>query len=720
MENQALLASTLEGLLYETPAHLVTNIFLWALLVVFLIAFALSIAGFGRRFVIETPTLLTSLGILGTFVGIVIGLMHFDPQNIDGSISNLLAGLKSAFVTSLAGMGGAIVFKIFTTTPLAALNRRQKSVGPVGPEAILKALVDNREQLEGLRSDVRGSEETSLIGQFRLFRSDTGDHHKQLLSSISELKSALTGTEETSLVGQIKLARGDANDRHKQLLGSIEEDRERLDQFADKLWQELEAFAEMLSKSATEQVMNALKEVITDFNKNLTEQFGDNFKALDASVQKLVQWQENYRIQLEEMTAQYAQGVTAITKTEGSVTKISEESKQIPIAMDQLKSVLDVNQKQLVELEKHLKAFQEMKEHAVAAVPEIRAQVQKTVDDVAASVLAANEHYTGLLDRSENYILAHDEKTRDLLSRFVTTTDEGLDTLKGGLENSTAEIQKAITESAISFGQDVQKMLGNATEEVTNSVQVASEHYRKLLDNSDAYLEAHDQKTHELLDSFVKTTEAGIKNVKDGLDSSASAVKTAIITGAEEFDNSVQRLQGNLTSTSDQIANQSEQIRQQLQDTLSDLNERVRSLMVDLSEQSQGVTSTIKEAGKQILKDTQATQVKVTESINQMQARLESSVEEVAAAQTRSMTKSLDGLEEQMRQAVAQTGEGVNKQLSAIDQAMQQEIERVMTEMGRALAQISGQFTKDYSALVNAMSDLVSKVKTRPTTTKRS
>lgn len=61
----------------------------------------------------------------------------------------------------------------------------------------------------------------------------------------------------------------------------------------------------MLSKSATEQVINALKEVISDFNDNLLEQFGDNFKQLNVAVLELVKWQENYRQQLEQMMVQY-------------------------------------------------------------------------------------------------------------------------------------------------------------------------------------------------------------------------------------------------------------------------------------------------------------------------------------------------------------------------------------------------------------------------------
>ncbi|MCV6022563.1 MotA/TolQ/ExbB proton channel family protein, partial [Escherichia coli] len=71
----------------------------------------LAVLGKAPRFTASTTNILTSLGILGTFAGIVVGLMEFNPSDIDGSIESLLAGLKTAFLTSLVGMAASIVYK---------------------------------------------------------------------------------------------------------------------------------------------------------------------------------------------------------------------------------------------------------------------------------------------------------------------------------------------------------------------------------------------------------------------------------------------------------------------------------------------------------------------------------------------------------------------------------------------------------------------------------
>ena len=98
MEQYTFLSSMLENLLRDANAQVVTDIFLILIIASFLIAVGATRLGRAPRFVSYAPTLLTSLGILGTFVGIIVGLMHFDSTDstsINASISQLLDGLKT-------------------------------------------------------------------------------------------------------------------------------------------------------------------------------------------------------------------------------------------------------------------------------------------------------------------------------------------------------------------------------------------------------------------------------------------------------------------------------------------------------------------------------------------------------------------------------------------------------------------------------------------------
>jgi len=54
-----------------------------------------------------------SVGVLGTFVGIFIGLQGFDPADIQNSVNDILVGLKTAFFTSIVGMSVSISLSVF-------------------------------------------------------------------------------------------------------------------------------------------------------------------------------------------------------------------------------------------------------------------------------------------------------------------------------------------------------------------------------------------------------------------------------------------------------------------------------------------------------------------------------------------------------------------------------------------------------------------------------
>ena len=439
----------------------VTASFVTIIIVMFMVSVALAKKGKGDRFVTNTPNLLASIGVLGTFTGIVIGLIDFDPTpiKIDDSISKLLEGLKTAFITSLVGMGGSIAFKILNATPLLLPRERVATGKDVGP-ALLDAMRSQGNQLEALRQAIAGDEESSLAGQIKLFRSDTRDRYDAEKNYMEHSLGAFT--ELTEQVGN---------------------QRETFEAFTVELWQRLSDFAEMLSKSATEQVINALKEVIADFNKNLTEQFGENFKALDAAVQRLVQWQENYRVQLEQMGEQYRQGVIAITQTEASVAHISEESRQIPPAMESLRAVLEVNQHQIDELGQHLQAFKEVRDKAVEAVPELQRQVDATVTSITNATQQLAAGMSESTDQARIAIVAGAEalnanatainnNAREMVqvlvdgSRSMTEESAGM---KNNLQETGRQVQadaQAIQERvADSIGQ-MQRRLESALQEV--------------------------------------------------------------------------------------------------------------------------------------------------------------------------------------------------------------------------------------------------------------
>jgi|GEM_PF-2280912 len=114
------------------------------------------------------PTILSTLGILGTFIGIAIGLYAFDVNNIDTSVPKLLEGLKLAFVSSIAG----IIFTIIKKFELSREEEEEISEAQESIESnsenvvpILKELLnrnDYNEKLDELNLKLSGDNNKSL------------------------------------------------------------------------------------------------------------------------------------------------------------------------------------------------------------------------------------------------------------------------------------------------------------------------------------------------------------------------------------------------------------------------------------------------------------------------------------------------------------------------------------------------------------------------------
>ena len=87
-----------------------------------------------RRWIQQLPSLISTLGVLGTFFGITIGLIFFDTSDLDKSIPLLLEGLKTAFFTSLAGMIGSLLLSRQVST---LYDNEDKGVSDVNQAASL-------------------------------------------------------------------------------------------------------------------------------------------------------------------------------------------------------------------------------------------------------------------------------------------------------------------------------------------------------------------------------------------------------------------------------------------------------------------------------------------------------------------------------------------------------------------------------------------------------
>ncbi len=464
-----LLGNSIQGIGTST----ITDTIFIGIIIIFFVALIKSRTK-DSAFTTYAPTLMTSIGVFGTFLGIVCGLQEFQIDQIDESIKTLLDGLKTAFYTSLFGMGMSMIYKVIVSTGVHK-----------------KAQEQSRES----------------IGFLDLYES-----MQEQNSTLSKMHLAIVGDSDTSLTTQLKTLRLDINDQQKimsRALTSIDKrskaQETKFDEFQLKLWTQMENFAEMLSKSATEQVIQALKEVIADFNRNLTEQFGENFKHLNEAVLKLVEWQENYKEQLLELEKQFKISVKGIVLSQRAISQIETEAKQIPISMEKLTPIIQTNQNQIEELNRHLLAFQDIKNNAVAALPEIQQQIDQTIQGMveaksslidsvsqsAQSIKQTTNDTQASVEQMVSNIKTNSFKMHLSFGKAAEVLEERMEqtrkSFEEGMKSISSEMSNNITEWSRQQSQENQKILSGMSSHADKALQDTAESVQKqvkVLDDS--------------------------------------------------------------------------------------------------------------------------------------------------------------------------------------------------------------------------------------------
>ncbi len=273
------------------------------------------------------PTMLTTIGSFATFLGIALGLADFDTSNVQASVPALLVGLKTAFWASVGGVGGALTIKF-------------------------------RHFFIGDKQDVAGSGADGEI---------TASDLAKLLQGIHV---ALVGNDESTLVSQLKLSRQDSNDR--------------LDAIKKAQQEALLKLSEMGSKA----LIQALQDVIKDFNEKLTEQFGENFKQLNEAVGKLLVWQEQYKTHIDVMTERQIEIVNSMKAASDHYQDLVNKAETFTKVSAGLSTLLTALETQKAQLIIALKALSDLLKTASGNLPEIENKVMELTGQLARSVEA--------------------------------------------------------------------------------------------------------------------------------------------------------------------------------------------------------------------------------------------------------------------------------------------------------------------------------------------
>lgn len=341
-----------------------------------------------RRTIESLPSVISTLGVIGTFAGITIGLMDFETGNLMLSVQNLLSGLKTAFWTSLCGMVGSMILRSFVTDK--RYDEAEKGISDMQSaavdicnsvhkmsEAVVSAMKSSEAQIKSLQAT------QSAFSNQMLELSKQINQSVALLKEDSESMKLIAGDNQVQMVTLVKQS-SDTSKNVSEMLDtanntySVQEDilaetkrysevlRGEVDSIETKmtetnalLTRKFDEFSTLLKKSNTEALVEVMKNVTAEFQKQMNDLISrlvkENFDQLNKSVEKLNKWQQENKDMIEALTRQYREMETDFEDTSDVLNKVSTDTRELTKEGGKLALLVNTLEKVMIDDDKFIK-----------------------------------------------------------------------------------------------------------------------------------------------------------------------------------------------------------------------------------------------------------------------------------------------------------------------------------------------------------------------------
>lgn len=492
-----------------------------------------------KRWIEFLPSLISTLGVLGTFGGITLGLALFDTDHLDVSIPKLLYGLKTAFLTSLAGMIGSMILSrkvsslydkedkgVSDANQAAAVIARSvesmkndnanalqevrneikaqtanqnsfyadmnafvKGINSyiVNQRGFLQELLNNsdiqkdtlitvsaslnkianNEELPAIHSDLdkllvafgeQGEKVQNMDENLKILKtsiSNTSDDVAELKKLNQDISGCLTGMVD--ILGEIATATEATSstedsilekfDTFGKFIGDEVDDIERkMGETNTLLTNKFDEFSELLMKSNTEALVGVMKQLTTEFQKQMNgliqRLVQENFEQLNKSVERLNSWQQENKNMIASLIQQYKDMETDFENSSTTLTKVSADTKALVGDGGKLQQLIAALNKVILENQSYIEVTKKLQETA-----ELTKDNMVKFDDSTNKLNDWVRKQRNFVDGVQMLIakLEEIEKIKDYGGEFWKETKSKMEEGVGIIRNGSKEIESQIS-----------------------------------------------------------------------------------------------------------------------------------------------------------------------------------------------------------------------------------------------------------------------------------
>ena len=567
----------------------------------------------------------TGIGILGTFIGLTIGLAGVDTSStgaLSSSISGLLGGMSTAFVTSIFGIVSAIVFGVWHSQNMKrfgdAVSRFTDALDQVFirksvEEILLEELAESRAQraaMEQLSTDMAIS---------------ICDHLPDVLDQLAEkMDSAMKGNLDTMLAGL-----SERQDKQTEQLMQISSNTNSLviggfDQLGDVLKKGVGQGAEELGNSlknlsfdiaslaegirdildrstkasseANQKTLDALNEAISKMNETMEGMANKQTEETDKNIQRMTALMEEMKTTMkdifDEMSASAKEQRTEIGEiAKDSADQTKENLGAINASVKELMAGIGGQMQQMQSIigKFAIESADQTKENLGvinASVKELMAEIADQMQQMQSMMDTHEKHMQETLDQmrqavsSSGNVVNAAGKTVEAAGKTAKVFVEAADDVSMKLKTAAEPLQKAaqpLQQAAASLDSGVQVLAQSMTKQqaeaksVAESMQkISGDYMESSLYVKSALEEARNSWTayEDRFKGVSGELEKAFVQLDNGMQKYNKATNEGLIAKLKEFDETI-------STAVDTLAGVTEEVNENIED-LTDAIKKMR------------------------------------------------------------------------------------------------------------------------------------------------
>lgn len=645
------------------------------------------------------PGILTGIGIIGTFLGLILGLFTFDvskdPEQVRASLRNLLSSVGNAFIVSLAAIFLAM---LITWLEKKTINRLYAELDE------LCGLIDS------------------------LFEAGAGEEYLQRLVDASETSATQALKMKESIVDDLKKVLTELT--HQQIAAMTANSQQIGDSITQGLVDPLKRISEAVQtvgNSQGEGVTKLLTDVMSRFVTEMDGMFGSQMRGMNEMLVQTASTIQDASLRFELLANQIQQAgsgaADAMSKRveEAMISMQNSQAssnEQMRIFVEHLKQNISQGQSESTELTKNL--VKELSESTTSLVRSLQDQTNNAQITHMDRQKERDDQINKLLEHLKENISITQAESASASTQLLGRLGDSTEKLVKQLEEQTAQsrqeqvqISEQQNATAVELLDNLKKHFQNAQSETTSSTTallsqlgLATQALVKSLQEQGD--KAQLEHTQRMADLVTKITMALGQNHMQ-----VSRLSEVVTESSNAMRESIGRLQTTTNSNIEKMGSGAELLNGasiRLTDNLSVIRESTDGLgtnakqLIDASSNLSNALSAMQSA----LSD----QKSVRDAIGLMVADLKNTVENAKkdAKFTTELVANLDRASGQLQKAQTDAGKylnGISEVLAKVHSEFATQLKATLNEGNKAFQSELAQATSHLKGAIQDLGDVL-------------